>query len=305
MATPIKAPPKPDYAPDALPKGRHGRPKQPRTLKGDLRRIRGTVSSVATKWGENRKAGTRKQDKVREQAKEILKPAKRKVDEEKKLAGEVMKPVHAVIEAVRTGLDPESGRTRPYVTSFMISSVASWVVGPQIFLAAYERIRFHTSTTSWGFLEGPGRWFRDTVRMARETGQMSSLIWAIVIGLAPMLILNLRNMAAAHVASGNYLGRSAELGIKWLTRSAHLVPVLYLTGISYPKQTEWLFGAHWTLGWWQFWVMGLACTAWYFTMWVFDRIEKGLGLGFFHALLMVPLASIVTGFALDAPGAAW
>ena len=82
-------------------------------------------------------------------------------------------------------------------------------------------------------------------------------------------------------------------------------PIGYIVGISYPGAVTAVFGSPWTLQMWQFWVAGLFCTAYYCTMWVFDRVEKGLGLGYFHVLLMTPLASIVTGAALYAPGAAW
>ena len=114
----------------------------------------------------------------------------------------------------------------------------------------------------------------------------------------------------------------AELSIAWLTRLAYLVPIVYLVGISYPGVITSLFGSPWTLEWWQIYTMGLFCTAYYFTMWAFDRIEKmhaerktmteeerekenNFGPGIFHAILMMPLASIVTGVLLYAPGAAW
>lgn len=305
MATPVQAPPKPTREPDVHLKGKRGAHKRPRTLKGDIRAVRGKVSAGVTKWSEGRKAGAQKRNEVRKQAKEILEPAKQKVSEEKALASEVLKPVQAALGVVREGLDTQGGTTRPAVTSFMISSAASWVVGPQILLASYERIRFHTSTTSWGVLHGPGRWFRDTVGMAYETDQMPSLVWAIVIGILPMLILNLRNVAASHVGASPYQSSFARKNVRRLSMASPLVIVLYFTGISYPGWTESWFGVTWTLAWWQFWVMCLFCTAWYCTMWVFDRIEKHLELGFFHALLMVPLASIVTGVLLYAPGAAW
>jgi ABC-type Mn2+/Zn2+ transport system permease subunit len=204
----------------------------------------------------------------------------------------------------------------------MISSVISWAIGPQIFLAAYERIRFHTSTTSWGILNGPGRWFRDTIGMAVETDRMGSLIWAIILGLTPMVLLGLRNATAGYLAESTYRGRLSALGVRWLTRIAYLVPVLFMIGLGYPGATAALFGSSWEMHWWQFWVAGLFCSAYYCTMWVFDRIEKlnqrlaamsdeeraeakTMGPGFFHALLMTPLASIVSGLLLYAPGAAW
>lgn len=305
MTTDIGLPPrtKPKQAPDLHWTDRSG--KQPRTLKGDLKTLKGKVFSATAKWEKGRNEAKKKQKEVRGEAEKILAPAKEKIREERKLAGEVMQSVHGTIGIIRAGLDPKNGKTRPYVTSFMLSSVVSWLVGPQVLIALYERIRFGSSTYDWGILNGPGRWFRDTVGMAYESGRTGSLIWAAVLGLLPMVIMFTRNVAAGHLAQGTYQGRLGMFGIKWLTRSAYLVPIIYLTGISYPAQVEAIFGSPWTLEWWQFWVAGLFCSAFYCTMWVFDRVEKGLGLGYTHVLLMTPLASVITGVALYAPGAAW
>jgi hypothetical protein len=303
VAAKAAIPPKPKLAPTVHLKGQHRKP--PRTLKGDLKALKGKMSSTKEKWSKGKEAAEGKKKEVRKEAEEILAPVKEKVREEKKLAGEMMKPVYKAIETVKTGLDPENGKTRPYVTSFLISTVVAWVAGPQILIALYERIHFGTSTTDWGILNGLGRWFRDTVGMAYETGQMGSLIWAAIMGLAPMVIMFVRNLAAGHLAQGTYRGRLAETGIRWLTRSAYLVPIGFFVGVSYPDQVTWIFGSPWTFQWWQFWVAGLFCTTFYCTMWVFDRVEKGLGLGYIHVLLMTPLASVITGAALYAPGAAW
>jgi hypothetical protein len=303
VATQTGIPPKPKKAPTVHLKGQHRKP--PRTLKGDLKALKGKLSSARTKWSDDKTKAEDKKKKVRKEAKEILAPVKEKVSEEKKIAGEVMKPVYKAIETVKTNLDPENGKTRPYVTSFMISSIVSWVAGPQILIALYERIRFGTSTTEWGLLNGLGRWFRDTVGMAYETGRMGGLIWAAILGLAPMVIMFVRNLTAGYLAQGTYRGRLAEAGVRWLTRAAYLVPIGFFVGVSYPDEITWIFGSPWTFQWWQFWVAGLFCATFYCTMWVFDRIEKGLGLGYFHVLLMTPLASVITGAALYAPGAAW
>ena len=303
MATKTAIPPQPKQAPTVHLKGKPRKP--PRTLKGDLKTLKGKVSSAATKWPERSGEAKSKKEEVRKEAKEILAPIKDKVAEEKTLAAEVMKPVYKAIETVKTNLDPANGKTRPYVTSFMISSVVSWVVGPQILIALYERIRFGTSTTDWGILNGPGRWFRDTVGMAYESGHLGSLIWAATLGLAPMIIMFVRNVAANYVSQATYRGRLGDFVIAWLTRSAYLIPIVYLVGISYPDEVTAIFGSPWTLQMWQVWVASLFCLTFYCTMWVFDRIEKGLGLGYIHVLLMTPLASVITGAVLYAPGAAW
>ena len=320
MITPVNAPPKPARAPDVHLKNPSSR-KPPRTLKGDLRALKDKASSARVKWAEGRASAESKKEKVRREAGEIRVPVKKKVSEEAEIAGEVVKPVFKATQAAKAALDPANGRTRPYVTSFMISLAASWAVGPQILTALYERIRFGTNTTSWGFLQGPGRWFRDTVGMAYETGQMVGLISAVIVGLAPMLLMNVRNMTAGHFARSSYRGRGADFVIRLLARLPYMVPVVFLVGVSYPDYVQALFGQAWTLEWWQFWVAGLFCIAYYCTMWAFDRIERlhrerlvlseeerkatqSMGPGLFHALLMVPLASIVSG-VLYAPGAAW
>lgn len=320
MATNAVVPPQPKQAPTVHLKGQHRKP--PRTLKGDLRALKGKLSSGASKWTEGGEGAEKKKAEVRKEAKKVLAPVKDKVAEEKKLAAEVMKPVYKAIGVVKTNLDPVNGKTRPYVTSFIISSVISWAASPQILVALYERIRFGTSTTDWGILNGPGRWFRDTVGMAYESDRLGSLIWAAAFGLIPMVILFVRNIAASHLAEGTYQGALSAIGLTWLTRSAYLVPIVYIVGISYPDQVTAVFGSPWTLQMWQFWVAGLFCMAFYMTMWVFDRIERlnrerramsdeereksqSMGPGIFHALLMVPLASIITGALLYAPGAAW
>lgn len=322
MASGVKIPPKPKRAPDVHLKGAGARRKPPRTLKGDLRALKGKASKFRSKWGDDRKEATKKKEEVRKKAAEILTPVKEKVEEEKKLLGEVMKPVQKVASIIRVSFEPGNGRARPYVSSFLLSCILSWAVGPQILIALYERIRFGTSTTGWGILNGPGRWFRDTVGMAVETGQTKTLVWSAVLGLTPMIILGVRNLSAGYLAQVTYRGKLATLGIQWLTRAAYLTPLLYLVGISYPGAVTWLFGSPWILEWWQIWVMALFCITYYFTAWVLDRIEKlnaersamsdeeraksqDMGPGIFHAVLMVPAASVISGVLLYAPGAAW
>ncbi|WP_254745597.1 hypothetical protein [Streptomyces cucumeris] len=257
--------------------------------------------SAHAKWTDGRKAAEGKKKTVREEAKEVLAPVKVGVEREKDLAREVMEPVYTAISEAKT----RSKKTRPYVTSFMISSVVSWVAGPQILIALYERIWYRTSTADWGILHGPGRWFRDTLAMATETNRLPELISAIVVGLLPMVIMCVRDMVTRHIASGSYLGRLSMVSVRSLTRLAYAIPVVFFLGVSYKDGLYGLFGIHWQVEWWQIWVMGLFCSAYYCTTWALERAEKGLGLGYFHVLLMTPAAAIITGAALHAPGAAW
>jgi hypothetical protein len=322
VTAPVKTPPKPTYDPDVHLKP-SGTRKPPRTLKGDLKNLKGKISSSHSKWVDARKSAEGKKQNIRREAGEILAPVKQKVGSEKEIAAEVVKPVLKAVAAVRVGLSPGKGKTRPYVTSFMISVAASWAIGPQFLLAAaYERIRYGTSTIDWGLLQGPGRWFRDTLQMASETGQTVGLIAAICLGLAPMVLFSFRSAVVEHIKRSPYYGKAAELAVKWLTRLPWMVPAAFLVGVAYPDYITAWFGQPWTLGWWQIWVAGLFCAAYYCTLWVFDRMEKlylarqtmsgeelerssKMGPGLFHAVLMIPLASIISGALLNAQGAAW
>lgn len=303
MPAGTKAPPMPVHPPDVHLRGKKRKPT--RTLKGDLHSLRNKAIAAGGSWKSGRESSKKKQEDVRVEAKEILAPVQDKITEEKGVIGELMEPVKKVVGASRGSLTRKDSKGRPYVTSFAISCAASWAIGPQIFTSLYGWARFGVFPQNWGLLQGPGRWFRDTVTMARETDRMGSLTWAAIMGLLPMVIMFTRNMAANHLGQSAYRGRLGTLGIKWLTRLAYLAPITYFVGIAYPEQVEWIFGSPWTLEWWQFWVAGLFCLTFYFTLWILDRVEKRLPPGATHIVLMIPMASIVTGFCLDAPGAAW
>ncbi len=287
MSTGTNVPPMPTQASDVHVRG--SRRKPVRTLKGDLAALKNKLAPAGP-----------------ESAKDVPEPlGERPRDEKGRFADVPSRPVRSLVDRTREALDPGNSRTRPWAVSFLFSSVISWTVGPQIPTALYERIRFGTSTTDWGLLQGVGRWFRDTVGMAWETGQAGSLIWAAALGMLPMAILTLRNISKNHMTQNGHQGRSEQFAFKWLTRAAYLAPVVFFTGVSYPDQVTWLFGSPWTAQWWQFWVAGLFCSAYYCTLWVFDRMAKRLPLGFTHVMLMVPLSTIVTGILLYTPGAAW
>lgn len=303
MTVETEIPPMPVSPPDVHLRSKKRTPS--RTLKGDLRLLKERATTVATDWKNRQEKSEKKQEEVRSEAKKILAPVQGKIEDEKELASEVLEPVKKVFEAGRELLDPKNGRSKPYVTSFLISSIACWAIGPQIFTALYGLVRFGVVAEDWGILNGPGRWFRDTVGMAYETDQVGTLVWSAVMGLLPMVIMFARNIAAGHLADASYQGRAGRFVIKSMTRLSYLVPVAYLTGVAYPDTVQFLFGAPWVLEWWNFWVAGLFCSAFYCTLWVFDRAEKRLPLGGTHVVLMMPLASIVTGICLYAPDAAW
>lgn len=307
MATTVDPPPKPDRAPDVhlRAKAQTSR-KKSRTLKGDLRFLRERAASFGNRWSENRVKTEEKKTEVRKEADRILAPAREKFSTGRRPEGDITRPARPEPESAGRSTESGSRRTRPYVTSFGMSLILAWVVNPQQFLTAvYERARFHTGTTSWGIMHGPGRWFRDTLSTARETGQTAGLVGAIILGLAPMIILTIRNMSATHLAGSVGPGRAAALTVRWITRAAYLVPILFFVGISYPGIVTPLFGSPWEMHWWQLYVAGLFFTAYYFTTWVFDRMAKKLGPDYTHVLLMIPLASIISGALLDTPNALW
>lgn len=336
MATPTEVPPKPTKPPTVHLKGVRRTP--PRTLKGDLRKLRNKAADTRRKWVDGRAAAEEKKKEVRKKAQFTLGPVRDRAVEEGRIAGEAMKPIQKAVVTARVVLSRKNRKTKPYVDAFFVAFALSWALSPQMLLAAYDRIVLMAGRpliapardasvleagrgTDWGILHGPGRWVRDTVRMAYETGQMGALVWAAVLGMLPMIILGIRNGAATYLSGFTYQGKLGQEAVRRLTQAAYAVPVVYLVGVAYPNLTEGLFGATWTLAWWQVWVTALVCVAYYSTMWALDRIERihqerqmlseeerdklgNMRPDFFHILLMIPVASLF-GALLHAPGAAW
>jgi hypothetical protein len=204
------------------------------------------------------------------------------------------------INKVKVFVDPRNGQK----WSFAWAVVASWVIGPQTMIAAYERLSGDPDPSGWGLMYGPGRWMRDTIKFAWEGGHMPALWMGALLGFIPMLImsvpgkvLNTRQMA--WIVGGGlavYFTGSAE--------DYHLWP---------PIQA------------WQLYVATLAAVAYYCGFIAFKRKQKanaaiedarvngvseegirsmGSGGGPVQMLLMLPAASIFS-VVLYAPGAAF
>jgi hypothetical protein len=184
---------------------------------------------------------------------------------------------------VRTTLGTQMSRKR---WSFVWAMATSWLIGPQFLLALWDRLILIADRPellsgdqpmNWGLLHGPGRWFRDALADHWEHGNTGRLLLAAVCGIAPLLL------AAAH-GENRKLGRLYFYGLL-------AVPVLYLIGVSYWS---------WPLAWTDIYMAMLAGTAWYCTLWAKEK-EPGLT----RMLLMVPLASVVSGILAYSPGAAF
>lgn len=331
MASLTPIPPIPDRPPTAHLSNPARKP--PRTLKGDLKRLRekaveagGKLAEGRARWTEARARSTERKEEIRAEAETLLGPAREKVAEEKALALQVLEPLRRVLagmhQATKRNLDAERGRARPWSTVLGMSAVVSWVFGPQVFVALYDRAVLLAGRSllspgrdasvlaaghgaDWGVLHGPGRWFRDTLVMAGETGRMANLYWAAILGVVPLIILFTRNSAAAYLNQCSYKSNLGEAVLRWLTWAAYGTIPAYLVLAGHAKYTQAWFGFAVTLEQWQIGVAALFCTATYCTMWVFDRIEARKPLGYTHVLLMTPTAAIVTGALLNAPDAAW
>jgi hypothetical protein len=302
------------------------------------------IAAARTKWAEGRKASESKQQEVREEARVVIDPVKEKINESKDLAGQIVVPVLSGIQDTvdpivqASGREKAKGKSRPLVTSFGWSMILAWAVNPIMLMEAmYDRALGSKAPRDWGLLMGPGRWFRDTIVMAWETGQKASFTWAVVIGLLPMVIGTCKNVAQSNPEGALYnsmrfLDRAVgtvwgvirwalclvlpflrgsipqksqnESPVKWLTRLSYATPLFYLLGLSYPGATQWLFGVTWTLQWWQVGVMALTCFSYYGVMWALDRMEDGKGFDMTHVIIMMPLASMISGYALNGMDAA-
>lgn len=191
-----------------------------------------------------------------------------------------------IAKRVRPARDAVAASVTNKRWGFLWAAGASWLIGPQTLVAAWDRIvlifgmeRYASGEEpmGWGLLHGPGRWFRDQVAANEENGTMLHLLACAAFGVVPLLVL------AAHREWPQYG--------KWLLGLLVGAPALYLIGVSY-------WG--WPLTWTDIYVAGLFASAWYCTVWAKSKDE-----GIFRFLLMIPLASVVSGALLYSPGAAF
>lgn len=212
-----------------------------------------------------------------------LAEAKARKDALRKQVSEKTALVSARIKPVRDTVASSLERKR---WSFLWAMCFSWLIGIQFLVALWDRVMLiielpqlvsGSHPMGFGLLHGPGRWFRDTLADHWENGGMGRLLLAAVCGIAPLLL------AAAH-GEKKKLGRLYFYGLL-------AVPTFYLIGVSY-------WG--WPLEWTDIYVACLSGTAWYCTLWAKEKEP-----GFTRMLLMVPLASVVSGALAYSPGAAF
>jgi hypothetical protein len=137
-------------------------------------------------------------------------------------------------------------------------------------LAGQPHLMSGSQPRSFGFMHGSGRWFRDVVAAAWENGHVGTVtLWAAFGLLVPI---------AAQI-----------LPRKWKVLFVVGPFSIYATGVSY---------ADWSLNWTVMGVALLSACAWY-GMWAARKRETG----FIRFLLLIPIASVVTGICLYSPGA--
>lgn len=212
-------------------------------------------------------------------------------DEEEEMPGESgekdqeTRTIRSKIADARKEIDPRNLTSRRW--SFLWATAAAWLVGPRFLIAVWDRaVRVFGQSQmmsgpqpmGFGLLHGPGRWFRDQVALHWENGSMGHLVLCAAFGIIHLVL----------IAAANTWGHYA----RWLLGTAILGPCVYMIGVSY---------AGWVLTWTDFYLVALFSSAWYCAVRLKDTKERG----FVRFVLMVPLASVVSGLLLYSPGAVW
>lgn len=170
--------------------------------------------------------------------------------------------------------------------NFLWAFAISWTIGPHTLIAIWDRIALFIrepqlmssdEPLEFRILNGPGRWFRDTVGQHWEDGTFDRIILCAAFGVIPLMLIGAANSWPQHG--------------KWFLRTAILGPCVYVVGIAY---------AGWTLTWQDIYLVTLFATAAYCSVWLQKFKETGPR----RCLLLVPIVSVLSGL-LYAPGAAW
>lgn len=176
--------------------------------------------------------------------------------------------------------------------SILGSTAAAWVISPYTFVALYDRIVLHMGKSmesfprgqylhdggdpmGWGLFHGPAPWMRDTVGMAWESGQMSKVLVAAVLGILPLVLMDLGTYAEKLVGGISRL-------MTWVAGGG---AAIYIA-----------FG--WSPNWWEVHMAFLFAAAWYGARWACltkSELKK--------SILYIPLAAVITGSVLYSPGA--
>lgn len=168
--------------------------------------------------------------------------------------------------------------TRLTSWSMLWSFIICWSIGPQFFIALWDRVMKITGhhqlisgdePMGFGLMNGPGIWFRDTVGTHWETGTMGRLFLCAAFGIIPLA----------------FYGASREwTKYRTLFRACAIIPVcVFLLGISY---------AQWEMTYEDLYIVTLFATAFYCFAW-FQEIKYP---GMKRCLVFVPIASVLSGF---------
>lgn len=173
--------------------------------------------------------------------------------------------------------------------SFFWSFVAAWFISPQVFVALADRaaIFFGASQplsgpgepSEWGFMNGPGVWFRGILETYWGGGEQGRLILLAAVGIFPIL--------AAQVSDKV----SSKIFPKILIWTGYGFSIFFICGISYFP----VLGLH---SWAELYLVTLFALSW----WGFS-FSRTVGPGPTKFLLRIPLASLVFGVVSYSPGA--
>lgn len=181
---------------------------------------------------------------------------------------------------------PANGKT----FSFFWSFIAAWVLSFQVFAALLDRLAlvfgspsplFGEERTEWAWFRGAGPWFGEQVESHMEAETVNRLILLFLVGLIPVLIAQFSEKIPESRAR------------KFLVWFGYGFLVFFICSISYIPA----MGFH---SWDELYISLLSALSW----WGFS-FSRTVPPGFYQCALRIPLAAVVVGVGLNAPGAAF
>lgn len=214
------------------------------------------------------------------------KKTQEKVHEGKSKVSSLTAPARKGAASALNATAPANGKT----FSFFWSFIAAWVLSFQMFAALLDRLAlvfgspsplFGEERTEWVWFRGAGPWFGDQVESHMEAGTVNRLILLFLIGLIPVLIAQFSEKIPESRAR-KFL---VWLGYGFLV--FFICSISYITAMGFHSWNELYISLLSALSWWGF---------------SFSRTVQP---GFYQCALRVPLAAVVVGVGLNAPGAAF
>lgn len=224
--------------------------------------------------------------KKREGWKERARAIKGQVREKLNKASTATEPARKGTAKAFNSIAPDKGKK----FSFLWSFIAAWVISPQFFLALVDRIfvifgapRYLSGEepAEWVWINGVGPWFGDQVEVHLANGTTHRLILLFLVGIGPVLVAQF---------SEKIPDSRVRRVMGWI---GYGFPVFFTCSISYIPA----MGFH---SWSELYVSLFAALSW----WGFS-FSRTIKPGFSQCALRIPLAAIVVGIGLNAPGAAF